>query len=1094
VRKLPVRKLPARKILWAAVAGALFLPLQGFTLGLGEIEVNSGLNQKLNAEIELLSATVEDTENLIIKLASRKDFSRAGLDRPYLLNDLQFKSVVVNGVPHINVSSGSPIREPFLNFLVEIDWPNGHLLREYTVLLDPPVFMTQTASSSSASPARTAEAVDDSGFRPGAGGSANIVPVTVPGSSASFRPQATAQTAPAQYRYAVAPVATAGINQLHGSYKIKAGDTAWSLADSMRPDQSVSVEQMMIAMLRTNPESFINENINGLKRGYILRAPDYDQILSISQADAKALVSEQAALWRQLQKAQSAGQPVSAMPDDGISSAGAGSGSELDGDASHLEIISAGSGSSTGSAKDPTLMSAEELRGELALARERVETERVEKEALQQRVDSLESNVDAMKGMLSIEDDDLAGAQSLNMPVADTDDISGEMTADDSGLTEQEIAARQELLEALEGEAADGEMIAEQTSEDVAEIDVSEDEELVFVDETEAAEDAAVMSQDMPVEQDIAAPLSPPVVERPEPDLLSKLLSDPILLAAAGGGLLLFVALIALLIKRRKAAAEDVDDESADGSIDDLESLAEDIAADSEDDTDDLVDMPADEAEAKTDDFDSDATMVLNSPDDTIKAEAGDVAEEIEEESRDDVIAEADVYLAYGIYQQAEELLAKAIADNPDRDDYRVKLAETHYASKNAAGFVEVATEIRKNLGADETPAWKKVMGMGQDLCPDETLFQGSVINDAFDTGESTTPEMDIDLGINEADDVVADLDLSLDNELELPDMDDSSSNLDETAAMDIDTSDSFEDVTEDADDAGVADEIEFDIDVAGAVDESSEVESEFSLDIDAAELDIGLDETDDSAEEVSIEIDEIEIGLQETDDSAEEVSIEIDEIESGLDETDSSTDENLSDEAPADEVHGIEDVDIDFGLDDEQVDEAVELDDGEVSIDLSAEAEAMDMDTDESNSVAEADAEAEAEETDAEAEETDAEAEETDLTMDIDSGDAGSEVADSEMADSEMADSEMELEGIDSDVVSADDEVAAETTDDSMEDDFDLSSLGDADEISTKLDLARAYLDMGDDEGTRGILEEVIAEGNDEQKKEANELMGQLK
>jgi pilus assembly protein FimV len=128
------------------VAGALFLPGSGYTLGLGEIEVNSALNQKFNADIELLSATPEDTESIIIKLASRKEFARAGLDRPYLLNDLRFKAETINGSPHIKVTSGSPVREPFLNFLVEIDWPNGHLLREYTVLLDPPVFMTQSAA------------------------------------------------------------------------------------------------------------------------------------------------------------------------------------------------------------------------------------------------------------------------------------------------------------------------------------------------------------------------------------------------------------------------------------------------------------------------------------------------------------------------------------------------------------------------------------------------------------------------------------------------------------------------------------------------------------------------------------------------------------------------------------------------------------------------------------------------------------------------------------------------------------------------------------------------------------------------------------
>jgi len=98
-----VRKLPSRKLLGAIIAGVLLLPETAFTLGLGEIEVNSALNQKLKADIELLSATPEDTENLIVKLASRKEFSRAGLDRPYLLSDLRFKSKVIDGVPHIIV-------------------------------------------------------------------------------------------------------------------------------------------------------------------------------------------------------------------------------------------------------------------------------------------------------------------------------------------------------------------------------------------------------------------------------------------------------------------------------------------------------------------------------------------------------------------------------------------------------------------------------------------------------------------------------------------------------------------------------------------------------------------------------------------------------------------------------------------------------------------------------------------------------------------------------------------------------------------------------------------------------------------------------
>ena len=1071
VRKLSAQKLPTRKLLWAAVAGALFLPFEGFTLGLGEIEVSSALNQKLSADIELLSATAEDTENIIIKLASRKDFSRAGLDRPYLLNDLRFKPVVVNGVPHIKVSSGSPIREPFLNFLMEVDWPNGHLLREYTVLLDPPVFMMQPSSSASVSPAQAAGGDD---FRPASGSSANVVPVVVPGGNLSSRPESAVQPVnqvSSRNRFASAPVATTAFNQPAGSYKIKSGDTAWSLADSMRPDQSVTVEQMMIAMLRTNPESFINENINGLKRGYILRTPDYNEITSISQADARALVREQAALWRQVQKTQSAGQPVSAMPADGSASSSGVAGAEAATDDAYLEIVSAGGGSSTGSAKDPTKMTAAELRAELALARERVETERVEKEALQQRVESLESNVDTMKGMLSIEDDGLSSVQSLNMP--DGEETS-EMLVDDSGLTEEEIAARQELLEALETESAEdmaGDEVADaemaideaadseiaETGEDEA---AAESEEAVFVDETDMTEAAS----DMPAEPETTAPISSPIVDSPEPDPLSKLLSDPILLAAAGGGLLLVIALIALLIKRRKAASttDDTGIASADDGIDDLESLADDVAADTESDAsdeaedlvEDFVDRPADDTETESEGFDSDSTMVLNPAEDTIMTEAADVAEAAEDEPRDDVIAEADVYLAYGIYQQAEELLTQAIADNPDRDDYRVKLAETHYASKSVEPFIEVASEIRQRAESDDVPAWKKVMVMGQDLCPDEAMFKGSMIGGVdVDSLAPKAPEMDFDLGINEAEsDVTPDLDLSLDDDLELPEMDDldsdagstSDSAMDETAIIDADA-------TQIMGGTDAADEIEFDINDTGAVEESSDAEDEFSLDIDASELDIDIqDEIDETpVEEESLDIGDMDIGLDDSD------------------STDSSTDEE----------HDIEDVDIDFGLDDTadkqaDDDEADAADESEIAIDLTDEAAELDMDFGE----LESDDSGEDVGSEIEIDMEEGAEPEIDVPMDIDIGDIDIE------ADSESANESIDVG-----------EEVSESAGDEMDDDFDLSSLDDVDEVSTKLDLARAYLDMGDHEGSRGILEEVLAEGNDEQKKEASELIAKL-
>jgi len=1006
--------MPTRKLLGAVIAGALFLPNKGFTLGLGEIEVNSALNQKLNADIEILSAAPEDTETIIVKLASRKEFQRAGLDRPYELSDLRFKPVIIDDVPHIIVTSSSPIREPFLNFLVEVDWPNGHLLREYTVLLDPPVFMTQSASTAASPVSQASATSDNTGFRPDASATGNVVPVYAPSVSASSSSARPAQPpadavsqAPVSPAFTPAPMVQqqTSINQPPGSYRIQSGDTAWSLADAMRPDKSISVEQMMIAMLRANPESFINENINGLKRGYILRLPDYDQIATVNQADARALVREQAALWRQYQQSQAGGQPVSAMPSDAMSdAAGAGeseSGTSTD---AYLEIVSAGSGTSTMSGKDPTKMSAQELRAELAVARERVETERVEKEALQQRVGTLEQQVNKMKGMLSIEDEELSGVQSLG---ALSQDESAAVQGEQDALAD-EAAPEQSTAESPDAESAG--MSAEETATEEAAAEMPTEvagsteevveEDVVFTDQgaaeetaanlTDESSDTAVSSEPAASESNVVA--EPPMTQQPSPDPLSRLLNDPMLLAAAGGGLLLIAALIGLIIKRRKAAAETSGSVMGSG-VDDLESLADDIA-ESESGAEEVVakSLAEDQSaagETKKNDFGSDATMVQDSAEDTVITEASTSTSEQEETPRDDVIAEADVYLAYGIYQQAEELLRQAIADNPDRDDYRVKLAETYYAGKNAEAFVEVASEIKQRAASDDAPAWKKVMVMGQDLCADNPMFQGTMEGD-LDVGSlaPAAPEMDFDLGIDEAADneTSTDLDLSLGDEaLELPEME---------GGLD-------DEVAEEEAAAEEIDELEFDLSDTGAVEESAAAEDEFSLDIDASELDIDIKEETSDSDEESIELGDIDLGLDEEAEVADDEVMDVSDLDFGLEDTSSVAEE-------------------------------------EISLDLSDE-ESLDTDS-------------------------------------LDVGvEEGLEAAAATEAEEPAADTA---------------EAFGELTD---EDDFDLSSLDDVDEVSTKLDLARAYLDMGDHEGSRGILEEVLAEGNDEQKDEANELMAKL-
>ena len=139
-----VRKFGQLITFWTAL---LFIPINGLTLGLGEIEVSTFLNQPLKAEIEVVSARPGEVDDLLVSLASRDAFRKAGLERPADLSKLRFKVEKSEDgqSAKILITTKTPIKEPFLNFLVEADWAKGRLLREFTILLDPPYFAQQPA-------------------------------------------------------------------------------------------------------------------------------------------------------------------------------------------------------------------------------------------------------------------------------------------------------------------------------------------------------------------------------------------------------------------------------------------------------------------------------------------------------------------------------------------------------------------------------------------------------------------------------------------------------------------------------------------------------------------------------------------------------------------------------------------------------------------------------------------------------------------------------------------------------------------------------------------------------------------------------------
>ena len=254
-----------RKLVLAITAASALTSGMAQALGLGEVTLKSALNQPLVAEIELLEVRELALGDLIPTLAAPEEFSKAGVDRQYFLTDLKFTPVIKpGGKSFIRVTSSKPVREPYLNFLVEVLWPSGRLLREYTLLLDPPLYSSQ----STVAPAPQ-------------------LPLAAPRAPAAPAPRSTAPVAPAP---AAAPAAPS-VSQLQNSneYRTTGRDTLWEIAERANPGGSV--HQTMLAIQDLNPDAFLDGNINRLKRGQVLRLPDEQQVRNRTQSEALAQVA-----------------------------------------------------------------------------------------------------------------------------------------------------------------------------------------------------------------------------------------------------------------------------------------------------------------------------------------------------------------------------------------------------------------------------------------------------------------------------------------------------------------------------------------------------------------------------------------------------------------------------------------------------------------------------------------------------------------------------------------------------------------------------------------------------------------------------------
>jgi pilus assembly protein FimV len=999
-----------RKIAFSVWLALLIVPFSAHGLGLGEITLHSALNQPMDADIELLSVADDDLVSLEASMASPELFARYGLDQPGFLRSISLEIRHLPGNRHvIHVSSNRSIPEPFVTMLVELDWARGHMLREYTVLLDPPVFAAQESQPVPTPIAPTPRSTTQT--------TGTVVRMPLP-----EQPAPGAETRISEpYSPRALPTATQP-----NEYMVQRHDTLWELSRDMRPD-GTSINRMMIAMFQANPEAFYG-NINRLKAGVILRIPDAEELANVNRADANAEVRRHMNEWRGGSYAYDSGESgrLRLVPADSSTQGGAGA-----------------------SAAD------EALADELA-------DQTTENLVLREQIEEMTQSLDEQDRLIQIKDSELAVLQRQ------LDDSLAAAALADEALTGEDI------IETLPGDDA---RLADELADELADDGVTDD---TVTGET-------TVTDIEPTIQPV-----PTVVTRPDKgptlmDRASDLLGNQWVWIGLGVVLLGFGGLV--FARRRRDESGDLeaiiadepygDDRMEDTGTEQIraimpgsdegfvveETLAGEAAfADTiaEDETVEPVIGEPPAATPAVGGTDLESTMP------GVKVDLTDVEQTVSGETAlnlegTDPLAEADFHMAYGLYDQAADLVQKALDKNPDRNEYRIKLTEIFFVWGNKDSFLETAQYLHSHQDQMEQGEWDKILIMGKQICPDAGLFSespGMMAPGGF---------VDVELEETKVSEVDVDLLMAGDDTIIEP----------ETTAFD----DIFADVDE-ADEpaaASVADEIDIsglaalelgdDETVAAADDLSGDAAGEIDPDATGQTAELNVDDLglDDELEATgTMQVIDVEAGEGKTGhDTVQIRKTALEDTKTGLDiDLDATAgiavDQGKTAEMPRmssdddedDEEQMFTDV---FGDDDEsRISDKLDMDiGGDLSTDRSDSGDTLEM------------------------------------TREMESG--GSDDLDHsstmKLPDPTPVDATgiHEVTGIHEAIVEDVDYTGTVKLPDA---DSEAETMS---EVGTKLDLARAYMDMGDPDGARSILEEVLEEGNDKQKEEAQGLINNL-
>ncbi len=664
-------KSAVRRIL---LMSALMSPNALFALGLGEIHLNSALNQPFDADIDLVSAADEDLSALRASLASGDTFTRYGLDKPAFLADFTFRVVRgANGQDVLKVTSPKPVTEPFVTLLVEANWPRGRLLREYTVLLDPPIYApparaaVEPVAAPRAAAAQSAPPPEPDGGRAEPFAAAPPPPLATPAPSPRTSPRPSGSSV-------AAPSISAD-----STYRVRPNDTLWKIASSAHPGSRSDVNRAMVSIYQKNPQAF-DGNINVLRAGSLLKIPSASDVSAISASAAAAEVSRQYRMWREGVPAGEGADAASGRlrlvtPEQGTPAASTSTA------ATQAPAAAAQPGAASGQSQTRV----QQLEAELAEARRLLEVRNAELATLQ------------------------AQAGTTAQPGAATPPGAAPVEAPTTPVTGPEVTG------------AEG---------------------------APAAEAPATPAEAAPAPEPKGKPAAEPrtkEVPAAGPSLVERLAGYWWLLLG-----LLAAALGYLFYKRSRA-------ESGSAEVDLQEALARttsdlrarDTTAIRGNESSIVVEErravePAAAPKAAPAPRAAESSRRPIAVDDTLSGE-GPISIEA-----GDPLAEADFHMAYGLYDQAADLVQLAIKREPLRRDLRLKLLEIFFVWGNRDRFLEQAREMNASRADAQPGEWDKVLIMGKQLAPDDALFAGAqraVTADLDMELHSSEGPLDMDLG-----------------------------------------------------------------------------------------------------------------------------------------------------------------------------------------------------------------------------------------------------------------------------------------------------------------------------------------------------------